>query len=216
MRRQAETPSQAGEGDLPEVAQTLADAFAVDPHFDWFLRADERRDAARHAFFQFLISKETLGIGRIDRPAGGGAAAVWMPFEWLGPQPLWSELRFLPTILGATGFSRLGRIFAIREDMDKHHPMERRHAYLWFLGVAPAAQGHGIGSRLLAAANARLDAEGMPAYLETGATRNVALYRRHGYEVISEHKARPDAPNMWSMWREPGAPASLESGADSH
>jgi hypothetical protein len=22
--------------------------------------------------------------------------------------------------------------------------------------------------------------------------------------VISEHKARPDAPTMWSMWREPG------------
>ena len=76
-------------------------------------------------------------------------------------------------------------------------------------GFAPALQGHGLGSRLLAAANARLDAEGLPAYLETGTTRNVALYRRHGYEVISEHKARKDAPNMWSMWREPGSMISI-------
>ncbi|HWF77545.1 MAG TPA: GNAT family N-acetyltransferase, partial [Caulobacteraceae bacterium] len=76
-------------------------------------------------------------------------------------------------------------------------------------GVAPAAQGRGVGSALLRAANARLDAEGLPAYLETATTRNVALYRRHGYEVISEHKARADAPTMWSMWREPTSPISI-------
>lgn len=34
--------------------------------------------------------------------------------------------------------------------------------------------------------------------------RNVAL-SRHGFEAISEHRARKDAPVMWSMWREPGA-----------
>jgi ribosomal protein S18 acetylase RimI-like enzyme len=83
--------------------------------------------------------------------------------------------------------------------------MDREHAYLWFLGVAPAAQGRGVGSALLRAANARHDAAGLPAYLETGTTRNVALYERHGFKVISEHKARTDAPNMWSMWREAGA-----------
>ena len=107
-------------------------------------------------------------------------------------------------MLRATGLARFGRLMAIRADMDKHHPMDRRHAYLWFLGVAPAAQGRGVGSALLRAANARLDAAGLPAYLETGTTRNVALYERHGFKVISEHKARADAPNMWSMWREPG------------
>jgi ribosomal protein S18 acetylase RimI-like enzyme len=89
--------------------------------------------------------------------------------------------------------------------MAKRHPMDRRHAYLWFLGVTPALQGMGIGSRLLRAANERLDAEGLPAYLETGTTRNVALYRRHGFEVIHEEAPAPGAPTMWHMWREPDA-----------
>jgi ribosomal protein S18 acetylase RimI-like enzyme len=87
--------------------------------------------------------------------------------------------------------------------MDKHHPMKRRHAYLWFLGVRPEAQGRGVGSRLLKVATDRLDAAAEPAYLETQTERNVGLYRRHGFEVISEHRARPDAPMMWSMWRDP-------------
>jgi ribosomal protein S18 acetylase RimI-like enzyme len=204
VRQAAETPVQATAADLGEVVGTLADAFAVDPHLDWFMRADARRDAARLAFFQMLIGQEGLPKGRIDRPAGGGAAAVWMPFEWLGPMTIAAELQGLPAMLRATGLARFGRLLAIRADMDKHHSLDRRHAYLWFLGVAPAAQGRGVGSALLRAANARLDAEGLPAYLETGTTRNVALYERHGYKVLSEHKARADAPNMWSMWRDPG------------
>jgi ribosomal protein S18 acetylase RimI-like enzyme len=204
IRREAETPVLGGPADLEEVVQTLSDAFAVDPHFDWFMRADSKRDAARRAFFQLLMTHESHK-GRIDRPASGGAAAVWMPFDALGPIPLSADLRLLPTLLRTTGFARFGRLMAIRADMDNHHPLDRPHAYLWFLGVSPAAQGHGVGSALLRAASARLDAERMPAYLETGTTRNVALYERHGFRVLSEHRARPEAPTMWSMWREPGA-----------
>jgi ribosomal protein S18 acetylase RimI-like enzyme len=203
LRREAEAPVQAGRGDLAEVVQTLADAFAVDPHLDWFMRDDARREPARLGFFRMLINELALSQGRIDRPAGGGAAAVWMPFEALAPLPLTTELRALPTLLRATGLSRFGRLMAIRADMDKHHPMDRPHAYLQFLGVAPAAQGRGVGSALLRAANARLDAANLPAYLETGTTRNVALYERHGFKVLSTHTARADAPTMWSMWREP-------------
>ena len=204
VRLAAEAPVQAGPADLDEIVRTLTDAFAVDPHLDWFMRADAGRDAARHAFFRLLIGEEGLVRGRIDHPAGGGAAAVWMPFETLGPISIVDELRALPTMLRASGLARFNRLMAIRADLDRHHPMDRRHAYLWFLGVAPAAQGRGVGSALLRAANARHDAAGLPAYLETGTTRNVALYQRHGFQVISEHRARTDAPNMWSMWREPG------------
>ena len=166
------------------------------------VKVTRKRVAARLKFFQFIVRNMAFGAGRIERPATGGAAAIWMPYEWLGPQPLSAELRALPTLLRATGFSRFGRLAAMREDMDKHHPMERKHAYLWFLGVAPEAQGHGVGSRLLKVGTDRCDAAALPAYLETQTERNVALYRRHGFEVISEHRCRADAPLMWSMWRE--------------
>jgi ribosomal protein S18 acetylase RimI-like enzyme len=153
--------------------------------------------------FRHMVGKMAWPAARIDRPQGGGAAAVWLPFEWLKPPKLMDELRNAPVIIRATGLARLRRLMALRATMDRRHPMDRRHAYLWLLGVSPALQGRGIGSRLLRAANERLDAEGLPAYLETGTTRNVALYRRHGFEVIHEEVPAPGAPTMWHMWREP-------------
>jgi ribosomal protein S18 acetylase RimI-like enzyme len=203
VRREAETPAQAAAGDLEAVVADLSDAFSVDPLFDWFMRADARRDAARTRFFRLLLTELAFGIGRIDRPASGGAAAVWLPSTAMGPNSLIQELRALPTLLGATGWSRFPRMLAMRDYMDRLHPLDRPHAYLWFLGVRTEAQGHGIGSRLLKSATDRLDAQGEAAYLETDTERNVALYRRHGFAIISEGRARPEAPLMWGMWRDP-------------
>ncbi|HWD68212.1 MAG TPA: GNAT family N-acetyltransferase [Caulobacteraceae bacterium] len=202
MRREAEAPSIADEDDLDAVAADLADAFTDDVAFDWFLRDDDKRTSARLRFFRLIVRMGAASGGRIERPACGGAAAIWMPFEALGPLPLRDELRAFPVLLNATGLARFSRLLALRADMDKHHPMERPHAYLWFLGVTHAAQGHGVGSRLLKVATDRLDADARPAYLETQTERNLALYRRHGFEVISEHRPRPDGPMLWSMWRE--------------
>jgi GNAT superfamily N-acetyltransferase len=203
LRLGAEKPVQATRADLPALAADLSDAFPDDVMFDWFLRPDARRDAARLAFFEFIVANMAFGEGSIERPAVGGAAAIWLPFEALKPTALLTELRALPVLLHATGLARFSRLAAVREAMDRNHPMNRPHAYLMFLGVSRAAQGHGVGSRLLKVGLDRCDAAGMPAYLETQTERNLALYRRHGFEMISENRPRPGAPTLWSMWREP-------------
>lgn len=203
MRLGAETPAEAVYAELPQVAADLADAFAEDVMFDWFLRPDARRDEARLRFFRFVVANMAFGVGRIDRPATGPGAAIWLPFEALKPTPLLTELRAIPTLLFATGLGRMARLGAVREAMDKRHPMDRPHAYLMFLGVARRAQGRGVGSRLLQLGVERCDAAGMPAYLETQTERNIGLYRRYGFEIIWEERPRPDAPVLWGMWREP-------------
>jgi ribosomal protein S18 acetylase RimI-like enzyme len=203
LRRGAEAPAEAGAGDLGDVAADLSDAFADDVMFDWILRQDGRRDLARLRFFDLIIRQLIFGVGRIERPAVGGAAAIWVPSQALTSTPLLTELRALPTLLFATGLARFGRLAAMRACMDKHHPMGRSHAYLMFLGVSRAAQGRGVGSRLLRTGTDRCDAAGLPAYLETQTERNIGLYRRHGFQVISENRPRPDAPPLWGMWREP-------------
>lgn len=202
LRRGSETPVRAAPVDLQGVAQDLSAAFATDPMFDWFMRDDARRDAARLGLFKRLVGM-ALNDGEVLRPAGGGAASIWLPSESLGPSTLIDELRVIPTVLAATGFSRLSRMSAMRAAMDKHHPMERPHVYLWFVGVRPEAQGMGVGGRLLTAGLQRVDALGLPAYLESSSPANVPLYRRHGFEVTREIQPRPDSPVMWAMWREP-------------
>ena len=73
------------------------------------------------------------------------------------------------------------------------------HAHLVFLGVSTAAQGKGVGSAMLKAQLAPVDAQHLPAYLETSSQRNVDLYARHGFEITGEF----DKPglHMWTMTR---------------
>lgn len=205
LRRAAETPQTALVEEIDAVAGDLAAAFDGDPMFEWFMKTGRDRDAARANLFRFLLRETALPVGWALRPSMGGGASVWIPSVRMGPNRWWEELRALPVILRATGFSRLDRLSAMRAAMDKHHPSQTPHIYLWLLGVRPEAQGAGVGSRLLRAGLDRADAQGLPVFLETATTRNVALYRRHGFEVLAEYRAREDAPLSWAMWREPNA-----------
>jgi RimJ/RimL family protein N-acetyltransferase/GNAT superfamily N-acetyltransferase len=67
--------------------------------------------------------------------------------------------------------------------------------YVWGIATAPAVQGRGVGNRILAAAEMRARALGVPHMrLRTGEklTKNVAWYTRHGFtiESVEELKGR--------------------------
>jgi len=53
---------------------------------------------------------------------------------------------------------------------------------------------------LMKTALERVDAEGLPAYLESSNARNVSLYERHGFEVIGEIQ-HGSSPTMLPMYR---------------
>jgi ribosomal protein S18 acetylase RimI-like enzyme len=203
IRRGAEAPIAADLSNVDQSADDLCAAFVDDPMVSWFMREDEKRHAARKRFFRVLLRQSAIRTGVIERPAAGGAAAIWVPSESIAPQSLIQELRALPMLLNASGLGRFKRLVALREAMDKHHPEDRPHDYLWFLGVHPEAQGAGIGSRLLASKTRRLDEAGRAGWLETATPKNVPLYRRHGFEIQCEYKPAEDGPLIWGMWRDP-------------
>lgn len=203
VRHAAESPVLADASTVASAASDLSAAFVDDPIVGWFMREDAKRDQARHRFFQVLMRESALVDGEIERPSTEGGAAVWLPSERSGAQPLLRELRALPMLLNATGLARFKRLTQLRDAMDRHHPTDRPHDYLWFLGVHPDAQGAGVGSRLLKARTDRLDRLGRPAWLETATPRNVPLYQRFGFEITVEYRPAVDGPLIWGMWREP-------------
>lgn len=60
--------------------------------------------------------------------------------------------------------------------------------YVWSLGVAAGAQGHGVGTRLMDAAEAEILGEGPNVFLLVGAENERAqrFYERRGYRRIGE------------------------------
>jgi ribosomal protein S18 acetylase RimI-like enzyme len=93
----------------------------------------------------------------------------------------------------------LSRVF---EAMESYHPKEP-HWYLPLIGVDPAAQGQGLGSALMRHALERIDADRLPAYLESSNPRNIPLYQRHGFEILGTIQVG-SSPNLVPMLRPAG------------
>src|SRR4030095_10534557 len=188
--------------DAPRLAQTLASAFQDDPVIAWIFPDQRRRRAVLPAFMEFCLRRLAFPHDEVWMTADGAAAAVWLPPPRRWQVPLPQRLRLLPALVGFLGL-RTASVLAGLERMEARHPQDRSHWYLFILGTEQAAQGHGLGSALLAHMLARVDADQLPAYLESSSERNLALYGRHGFEVTSA-VAIPGGPRIWPVWRHAG------------
>jgi ribosomal protein S18 acetylase RimI-like enzyme len=187
--------------DVPRLAQALASAFQDDPVIAWVFPDEHRRRAVLPAFMEFRLRNLAFPHDEVWMTDGGDAAAVWLPppGRWQLSRP--QRLLLLPALVRFFGL-RTASVLGGLERMEKRHPDDPPHWYLFILGTEQAAQGRGLGSALLAQMLARVDADRMPAYLESSNERNLAWYGRHGFEVTSE-LAIPGGPRIWPMWREP-------------
>jgi ribosomal protein S18 acetylase RimI-like enzyme len=205
-RRRAANPRRATAADSARVIDCLTAAFADDPVMSWIGRKDAKRDIGRRAMFSFLVGKLGLPGRELWTSDDYAAAALWIPPERADLKlPWWEELMLFPTIVTFTSLTGISRVDAFRKAADKHHPKTKPHMYLMTIGVDPRFQGQGLGSALLDANLAVIDAKKLPAYLESSNEKNLPLYRRHGFAVINEFRPVPEAPPLWGMWREPKA-----------
>ena len=124
----------------------------------------------------------------------GQAVAMWLPpgVEPDGEKMLEILQKFAPK-------ERLEDMFVVLGQMEHFHPHEE-HWYLPIIGCDPMYLGQGLGGMLMKTALERVDADGLPAYLESSNPRNVSLYERHGFEVIGEIQ-HGSSPVMLPMYR---------------
>ncbi len=65
-----------------------------------------------------------------------------------------------------------------------------------------------MGSALLRSVLHEVDAEGLPAYLESSKESNLSFYNQHGFEVTGEIRTPRGGPTLWLMWRQARPPAA--------
>jgi ribosomal protein S18 acetylase RimI-like enzyme len=194
----AEAVRRALPTEADAVAQALGAAFVDDPVFRWTTPDDTLRAESNRIFFAEVVDALSPhdDAWTLDGVPG---AALWVP---AGKEAMSAERGEIFTArladLPGADMERMAALIAL---LGSNHPAEP-HEYLWFLGVAPATQGRGIGGRLLKPVLQRADQAGAPAYLEATSERNKALYERHGF-VAAEPLRTADSPPLWPMWREP-------------
>ena len=60
------------------------------------------------------------------------------------------------------------------------------HQYIIGIGVDPEKQGQGFGSKLLTSMLKVAEEKNHPCYLETHGDKNVAIYKKYGFKVVSK------------------------------
>lgn len=175
--------------DLPDTgtarraaAALLASAFWDDPLARYVEPDAALRPAVVAAFFDALIAA-AVGPAAIHVTTGRiKGVAVWLPPSAAAASEteLFVSLAAMDPYHAQRFEYAIGALDGIHESV-----IDVPHWYLIFLGVAPAAQGKGIGGRLLEATHAIADVGQTACFLETFDGPNVPFYRRRGYEIVS-------------------------------
>ena len=168
----------------------------------YFHDETERRAAADT--FSFIALSIGLKYGEVymssDKLEG---VAAWLPpgkahfggWQIIRSVPLSILFRFARQ--GARRMWAYGRYVANLHRKLVPYP----HWYLQIIGVDPAYHGQGFCSRLMRPVLERIDREGMPCFLVTNTEKNVTIYRRFGFEVVSEDKMPGTEVTSFAMLR---------------
>ncbi len=193
-----------GSRDARRAGEMMARAFDGDELYGALFPEPERRRAVLPPLMAFRVRYGTLyGEVYATSPALEGVA-VWIRGD--------KSFMTLPRSIRAGGlalYAKIGWAARRMQAVERYvMALHRRHApapywHLSPVAVDPAHQRKGLARRLLAAMFARLDAEGVPCFLETQSPANVALYERYDFVVVAEGAIPETDVRHWAMLRAP-------------
>lgn len=200
------TLSQLRKREIRAATAMLARAFDDSPLMVHCIPSDRTRPSILRSFFRAAI-RDALPFDNVFAVRDGDqvlGAAVWLPPGAYPPSTMRQLRQMSGTLkLGPLAPRAIQPSLRYLRATEKVHP-KATHWYLGVLGVEPEFQGKGLGGQLLQPILQRADTEGMPVYLETDKERNLAFYARYRFGLVETmYPDGPDAPEEWTMWRDP-------------
>jgi len=164
-------------------------------------------EAERHAVavtFGFVALSVCLKYGEVyASSAKMEGVAAWLP-PGKAPFGGWQVIRTVPlSVLFKFGRQGAIRMQAYGRYIDNMHRklVPYPHWYLQIIGVDPAYQGQGFSSQLVRPMLECIDREHLPCFLETNTEKNVAIYQRFGFGVVSVDKIPGTELTSFAMLR---------------
>jgi ribosomal protein S18 acetylase RimI-like enzyme len=197
--------------DIEKARSVLAESFRDDPFFTYML-GERRGDPAFVKRIHGFTLAYGVANGIVLAPSQEiEGAAIWLPpgrtsmTAWRSIRAGVGRMMGMPfgSLAGRTAFARKMIAYSgFSTGLHKRHaPFP--HWYLLAIGVAEVHRGKGLASRLIRPMLERLDAEGMPCYLETHNPANVGLYEHFGFTVAEVGKLPGSEARHWAMLRLP-------------
>jgi ribosomal protein S18 acetylase RimI-like enzyme len=186
--------SSLSNADKPVAIATVVAAFATDPVERWLWPEADAYAASFPEFVAAFGGDSALGHQTAWGARDASAVALWLA---PGVEPV--EEAIVGVLTESVSVQKHNDLFSILEQMAAIHPRDP-HWYLPWLAVAPALQGRGLGGHLLEHSLGIVDADKLPAFLETPNPRTIPLYESHGFELVGTAQAG-SCPPMTSMLR---------------
>jgi GNAT superfamily N-acetyltransferase len=182
-------------GRLDSTVSVLADAFVSNPlHVSAFgpQRVDQNRRFFRIGLRHMFIGQAFVAL--VDDQVCGYIHFNASPYCLPVPEEIPIAAATLLKPLGEA-IPRVVTWFAKWCRLDPDEP----HVHLGPIGVAPEAQGRGVGTALMNRYIEYLEQEHRHGYLETDRPENVEFYRKFGFVVQREEQLI--GTSTWYMWR---------------
>ena len=126
------------------------------------------------------------------------SVAVWLPPG--EPELTDAETVVMDRLLSELFGPRKPQLDELFDQFDAHHPHDVPHYYLSWWGTHRGHAGQGIGTALMQDSLARIDAERLPAYLESTNPVNLPRYEALGFQARGTF-GPPGGPVVTTMWR---------------
>ncbi len=186
--------------DVDAIVATLTSAFFDDPVWGPTFPDVTRRAAQASALWRQSVTSAQRFPWTLVTP-NAESAAVWLP---PGANELTEdeEAGLEEFLVGITDRQIAGTILAMFELFEHARPTAP-HFYLSLLGTHRDHRGGGLGMGLLRENLQRIDALGVPAYLESSNPANNARYERAGFTRLAD-LTMPAGQIVTTMWRPAG------------
>jgi GNAT superfamily N-acetyltransferase len=188
------TVAPAGPADGAAVVDVIAGAFLNDPTWSWAFPDP----AARRHWWGHCVG-EALRYPWTFKTHGFETVSVWIPPS--GTEFSHDGEERVPGLLKELVGSRASEVAELLRRFEQAHPRDQPHYYLSLLGTRDDHRGRGLGMALLNENLARIDAERMPAYLESSNPGNNHRYSSAGFVPVASFQAPGDGPVVTGMWR---------------
>jgi len=188
----------ATDADRDAVLDTISRAFFADPVWSWVFADETERRALYPQFWNFFL---TAGLRNdaVQVVADGAAVTIWTPPG--APELNADEDAELAAFFAARCGDRTDIVLEAVGRIDRAHPKHEPHWYLGVVATNPDHAGRRLGVGLIAHQLRAVDAQHLPAYLESSNPANLERYRRLGFEPRDEFPLADGGPLLTTMWR---------------
>ncbi|CAK4614134.1 hypothetical protein LEN26_015602 [Aphanomyces euteiches] len=151
-----------------------------------------------------IMTAGVMVYGGVVETTDGTGALHWISGKNF-PLGLWREIQYgalsLPFKLGFRVVHRLAKHDSESQEYVLKHA-SKSMGWIWTVGVAPEGQGKGHCRYLIETAIEQMRAQGMTEFwLTTDKEVNVVIYKKLGFEVMTERIMSDSGIKNWTMKR---------------